>query len=113
NLRFAICNSQSCFPCGLRPAQLRHSPRPPPQSVLREAHTSLRGSTARPAPRTSSGGPPMPDARRFRLDFVAGALLLVGLLVALCVFSYTPADAPGTTVYPPPLAPDNLVGPGG
>jgi S-DNA-T family DNA segregation ATPase FtsK/SpoIIIE len=55
----------------------------------------------------------MPDTRRLRLDFTAAALLLAGLLVALSVFSYTPADAPGNTVYPPPAVPANVLGPGG
>jgi S-DNA-T family DNA segregation ATPase FtsK/SpoIIIE len=54
----------------------------------------------------------MPD-RRLRLDFAAGGLLLAGLLVALSVFSYTPADAPGTTIYPPATEPENLLGPAG
>ncbi len=55
----------------------------------------------------------MPDTRRLRLDFTAAALLLAGLFVALAVFSYAPADAPGTTVYPSPPGPANLLGPGG
>jgi S-DNA-T family DNA segregation ATPase FtsK/SpoIIIE len=51
--------------------------------------------------------------RRLRFDFAAGGLLLTGLLVALSVFSYAPADAPGTTVYPAPARPENLLGPTG
>ena len=39
----------------------------------------------------------MPE-HRLRLDLAALGLLFTGLLVALSIFSYAPADAPGTTV---------------
>ena len=46
----------------------------------------------------------------WHLDVAAGTLLLAGLLVALCVFSYDPADAPGTSVAPVNDRPANLLG---
>ena len=52
----------------------------------------------------------MSDRQTSRLDLAAVALLLAGLLVALCVFSYDPADPPGTSVYPPRERPSNLLG---
>jgi hypothetical protein len=55
----------------------------------------------------------MADRRSFRLDLVACGLLLCGLVVALCIFSHSPADAPRTGVYPPSDQPANLVGPPG
>ncbi|HXG10764.1 MAG TPA: DNA translocase FtsK [Gemmataceae bacterium] len=55
----------------------------------------------------------MTDRQHLRLDLAACTLLLAGLLVALCVFSYDPADPPGTTVYPPRPTPNNLLGPAG
>jgi S-DNA-T family DNA segregation ATPase FtsK/SpoIIIE len=49
--------------------------------------------------------------RRFlRLDLAACALLLAGLLVAICVFSYDPA---GAAVYPARSTTSNLLGPAG
>jgi S-DNA-T family DNA segregation ATPase FtsK/SpoIIIE len=47
-----------------------------------------------------------------RLDLVACVLLLAGLLVALCVFTYDPG-APPAGGYPPPAEPSDLLGPGG
>ena len=54
----------------------------------------------------------MPDRRPWRLDAAACALLLVGLLVALAVFSHDPADS-GSAAYPPNPSPHNLLGPAG
>jgi len=54
----------------------------------------------------------MTDRRGWRLDLVASALLLLGLLVALCVLSYDP-PARTANVYPPPPEPDRLLGPPG
>src|SRR5262245_25805455 len=54
-----------------------------------------------------------PDQRLFRCDFVAIGLLLAGLLVALSVFSYQPADPPGSLVYPRHREAQNLLGSGG
>src|SRR5262245_32907200 len=51
----------------------------------------------------------MLDRRHWRLDAAATALLCTGLVVALAVFSYDPADVPGR-VYPPPGRPANLLG---
>ncbi len=51
----------------------------------------------------------MPAPRLWRLDVTAGALLLSGLLVALALFSYDPADLPGN-VAPTNLSPHNLLG---
>jgi S-DNA-T family DNA segregation ATPase FtsK/SpoIIIE len=49
--------------------------------------------------------------RRFsRLDLMAGGLLLAGLLAALSVFSYDPADGPNPAIYPPHSSPANLLG---
>ena len=50
---------------------------------------------------------------RWRLDLAATLLLLAGLLVALAVFSYDPADPPGTAVFPPNERPTNLLGAAG
>jgi S-DNA-T family DNA segregation ATPase FtsK/SpoIIIE len=51
----------------------------------------------------------MSERRAWRLDLAAGILLCAGLLVALAVFSFDPADLPGS-VYPPQPAPRNLLG---
>src|ERR1700676_1341906 len=48
----------------------------------------------------------------WRLDLTAAILLCAGLLVALAVFSYDPADLPGS-VYPPQAEPRNVLGPAG
>ena len=45
----------------------------------------------------------------WRLDLAAGILLCAGLLAALAVFSYDPADL-SRTVYPPPAEPRNFLG---
>src|ERR1700757_29455 len=55
----------------------------------------------------------MADHRSFRLDWIACALLLCGLVVALCVFSHVPGGSAGTGVYPPSAEPANLLGPAG
>jgi S-DNA-T family DNA segregation ATPase FtsK/SpoIIIE len=55
----------------------------------------------------------MPDRRRLRLDLIACGLLFAGLLVALSVFSFDPADPPGTSVHPRHAEPANLLGPAG
>jgi S-DNA-T family DNA segregation ATPase FtsK/SpoIIIE len=52
----------------------------------------------------------MTDRRLSRLNLVAGGLLLAGLLTALCVLSHDPADVCSRTVYPPRVAPANLLG---
>jgi S-DNA-T family DNA segregation ATPase FtsK/SpoIIIE len=52
----------------------------------------------------------MPVRRGLRFDLAAGGLLLAGLLVGLCVFSYDPADPPGAAVYPAHKTPTNLLG---
>ncbi|HEV3445768.1 MAG TPA: DNA translocase FtsK 4TM domain-containing protein [Gemmataceae bacterium] len=51
--------------------------------------------------------------RRSRLDFAAYGLLVAGLVVALSVFSYDPADPPGGAVYPPHETAKNILGSGG
>src|SRR2546430_4289958 len=51
--------------------------------------------------------------RRSRLDLAAYGLLVAGLVVALCVLSHDPADAPGATVYPAHAGTKNLLGPAG
>ena len=51
----------------------------------------------------------MPE-RRARLDYAALALLLAGLLVALSVFSYDPADPPSPVVHPQRPTVTNLLG---
>jgi S-DNA-T family DNA segregation ATPase FtsK/SpoIIIE len=48
--------------------------------------------------------------RRLRLDLTAYGFLIAGLLAALSVFSYDPADSPGLTSYPPHRAPRNFLG---
>ena len=52
----------------------------------------------------------MPDRRSLRLDLSVCALFIVGLLVALSVFSYDAADPPATSVYPPHAVATNLLG---
>jgi S-DNA-T family DNA segregation ATPase FtsK/SpoIIIE len=49
----------------------------------------------------------MSDRRLPRLDLAACALLVAGLLVAVCIFSYDPA---GTAAYPASSAKSNLLG---
>jgi DNA segregation ATPase FtsK/SpoIIIE, S-DNA-T family len=48
--------------------------------------------------------------RRYRLDLVAGGVLVAGLLVALSVLSYDPADPPDATVFPERALPSNFLG---
>jgi S-DNA-T family DNA segregation ATPase FtsK/SpoIIIE len=55
----------------------------------------------------------MSNRRGLRLDVAAGILLLLGLLVAVSVFSYDPAEEPSTRVYPPHAPSTNLLGPVG
>ena len=55
----------------------------------------------------------MPSRRVYRFDLAALSLLLLGLVVAVSVFSYDPADPPGATVFPPNATPSNLLGPVG
>ncbi len=52
-------------------------------------------------------------SRRLRLDVTAWGFLAAGMAVALCVFSYDPADPPEATVYPGHAATANLLGPAG
>lgn len=52
----------------------------------------------------------MPFRRGHRLDLASFGLFVAGLLVALCVFSYDPADPPAAEVYPPHESPANLLG---
>lgn len=52
----------------------------------------------------------MTESHRKRLDLAAVTLLLLGLLVALSVFSYDPHDPPGQTIHPPRTHPANLLG---
>jgi S-DNA-T family DNA segregation ATPase FtsK/SpoIIIE len=52
----------------------------------------------------------MPDRRSLRLDLFVCALFIVGLLVALSVFSYDPADPPAMSIYPPHTVATNLLG---
>ncbi len=47
--------------------------------------------------------------RAWRLDLAAGILLCTGMLVALAVFSFDPADLPGS-VYPADEEPRNILG---
>ncbi|HLJ92998.1 MAG TPA: DNA translocase FtsK 4TM domain-containing protein, partial [Gemmataceae bacterium] len=51
--------------------------------------------------------------RCLRSDLAGCGLLLVGLMLSLAIFSFDPADPPGTTVYPPHRDVANLLGPGG
>jgi S-DNA-T family DNA segregation ATPase FtsK/SpoIIIE len=51
----------------------------------------------------------MREQRHWRLDLVAGLLLIAGLLMALALFSHCPADD-ATTVYPSNPTPENLLG---
>jgi S-DNA-T family DNA segregation ATPase FtsK/SpoIIIE len=51
----------------------------------------------------------MLQRRAWRLDLAAGILLCAGLLVALAVFSFDPADLPGS-VYPQDAEPRNVLG---
>jgi S-DNA-T family DNA segregation ATPase FtsK/SpoIIIE len=53
----------------------------------------------------------MMESRSARLDLVAGGLLLLGFLVALCVFSHNASEAPASSY--PPRASSNLFGPPG
>jgi S-DNA-T family DNA segregation ATPase FtsK/SpoIIIE len=53
------------------------------------------------------------SARRLHPDVAVSGLLLFGLLVALCIFSYDPSDLPGGSVHPVRAAPANLLGPPG
>lgn len=48
--------------------------------------------------------------RRFRLDLLAGGLFVAGLVIALSVFSYDPADPPAPTVFPAHETPANVLG---
>jgi S-DNA-T family DNA segregation ATPase FtsK/SpoIIIE len=52
----------------------------------------------------------MPKRKGSRLDVAAAALFLAGLLAGASVFSYDPADPPGTRVHPPNATPTNLLG---
>ncbi len=52
----------------------------------------------------------MPDRRSLRLDLSVTVLFILGLLVALSVFSYDPADSPSRSVYPPHPHATNLLG---
>ena len=52
----------------------------------------------------------MPERRRSHLDLAAVGLLLAGMMVALCLFSYDPADPPSVTLHPPRIKPHNLLG---
>ena len=52
----------------------------------------------------------MPDRRSLRLDLSVTVLFVLGLLVALSVFSYDPADSPSRSVYPPHSHATNLLG---
>jgi S-DNA-T family DNA segregation ATPase FtsK/SpoIIIE len=52
----------------------------------------------------------MADRRSFQLDLLAGGLLVAGLLAALSVFSYEPADPPAVAVYPANPEPANILG---
>jgi S-DNA-T family DNA segregation ATPase FtsK/SpoIIIE len=53
---------------------------------------------------------PTPDPFRRRLDFLAAGVLLAGVFVALCVYSYDPTDPPSTLVHPPRVTVHNLLG---
>src|SRR5437660_1046810 len=55
----------------------------------------------------------MADRRSLRLDLAIFVLFFAGLLVAISVFSYDPADPPSTAVYPPHASAKNLLGPPG
>ena len=52
----------------------------------------------------------MSKRARLGLDLAALAVLLLGLLVGLAVFSYDPADPPGTSIHPVHVIPSNLLG---
>jgi DNA segregation ATPase FtsK/SpoIIIE, S-DNA-T family len=52
----------------------------------------------------------MPDRRSMRVDLFVCALFIVGLLVALSVFSYDAADPPSTSIYPSHDVATNLLG---
>src|SRR5262249_49768803 len=47
---------------------------------------------------------------QWRFDMVVGAFLLAGLVLALCVLSFDPADPPSATTYPPHAVATNLLG---
>jgi S-DNA-T family DNA segregation ATPase FtsK/SpoIIIE len=47
---------------------------------------------------------------QWRLDMVVGAFLLAGLVLALCVLSFDPADPPSSTSYPVHAVATNLLG---
>ena len=51
----------------------------------------------------------MRNRRQWRLDVAVGALFLLGLLVALAVFSYDPADDPDLT-HPASEVQHNVLG---
>jgi S-DNA-T family DNA segregation ATPase FtsK/SpoIIIE len=51
----------------------------------------------------------MPASVRRRLDYLAAGLLAAGLLAAVCVVSYDPADPPSTLVHPPRVTANNLL----
>jgi S-DNA-T family DNA segregation ATPase FtsK/SpoIIIE len=53
----------------------------------------------------------MSDRRAMHLDWVAAGLLVCGLVVALSILSYDPADPPGSAIYPANAEPANLLGP--
>jgi DNA segregation ATPase FtsK/SpoIIIE, S-DNA-T family len=58
-----------------------------------------------------SSRPPVPSSRiRWGLDLAAGILLLIGLMLALAVFSHDPADPPGASIYPVHEKARNLLG---
>jgi S-DNA-T family DNA segregation ATPase FtsK/SpoIIIE len=52
----------------------------------------------------------MPDYRGLRRDLAVFVLLVIGLLAAVSVLTFDPADAPGATVYPPRSVAKNLLG---
>jgi S-DNA-T family DNA segregation ATPase FtsK/SpoIIIE len=47
---------------------------------------------------------------QWRFDMVVGAFLLAGLVLALCILSFDPADPPSSTTYPPHAVATNLLG---
>src|SRR5207245_1443528 len=51
--------------------------------------------------------------RCLRADLAACGLLFAGMLVALSIFSFDPADPPGPAVHPPNRMIANLLGPAG
>src|SRR5262249_36775305 len=90
------------------------SRRPVRETARRAARRPAGAGREAPAALRPSGGPVMsPDSRRFRLDLAATGLLVIGLLVALSVFSTDPLDADAGGVYPPPETTGNLLGPPG